>query len=321
MSQLYMQVFREVEKNPVNENLSLRNFLWRIRCAKRADRRAEREELRREAIRRAMPCKLNDFFLELCNRVHQQTYSKDYAHSIFGAVRQWITWVAERGLMPLPGNIRSRRFKFGNGGGKKIVTFTDAEVQKLLTGCDDFSERTRLFLLLGLNCGMLQNDIAELEDSEVNLSAGTLTRPRSKTPDGPTVTYKLWPETVKLLRKYRAQVSLPGRRGGSLFLLSERNSPLVRYWLEDGKQRRYDIIHSAWKRLTERVDFHKPFKVLRKTSATKLGSHEQFKFYVSYYLGHSPRSVAERHYVRPSDAEFFKACDWLRGQFFGEATK
>jgi integrase len=262
--------------------------------------------------------KLNDWFLELCSRVHHLTYSKDYAHGIFGATRQWIAWVAERGVMPLPPNLRSRRFKFKNGG-KKVVTFSDDEVKKLLAACDGFSGRTKLYLLLGLNCGTLQNDIAELEDGEVNLDAGTLTRPRSKTPDGPTVTYKLWPETAELLRKYKAKAKVPGERGGNLFLLTERGVPLVKYWLEDGKQRRYDVIQSAWSRLMERVDFHKPFKVLRKTASTKLGDHSLFKFYAGYFLGHSPRSVDEKSYVKPSDREFFEACDWLRTALLGSA--
>ncbi len=63
----------------------------------------------------------------------------------------------------------------------KIETFTAEEVRGLLAACDGFSERTKLYLLLMLNCGMYQNDIAELHADEVNWSKGTLTRARSKT--------------------------------------------------------------------------------------------------------------------------------------------
>ena len=57
-----------------------------------------------------------------------------------------------------------------------------------------------------LNCGMYQNDIAELRQEEVNWKKGTITRARSKTRErnGPVVTYKLWPETLCLLKKHRA---------------------------------------------------------------------------------------------------------------------
>ena len=37
----------------------------------------------------------------------------------------------------------------------------------LLAACDGFSERTKLYLLLMLNCGMYQNDISELQVNPV----------------------------------------------------------------------------------------------------------------------------------------------------------
>jgi hypothetical protein len=260
--------------------------------------------------------KLEAFFQELSSRVQQGVYSRSYAHGILMTAKQWISWLAERETIDMPGNIRSRRFRFNNGAGR-IQTLTTEEVKALFRGCEGFSERTQLYLLLGLNCGMYQMDVAELEDWEVDLAAGSITRPRSKTPDGPTVTYKLWPETLDLLRKHRASPKVKGKRGGNLWLLTDDGQPLVKYWLEDGKFRRYDVIQSAWSRLKEHTGTKKAFKLLRKTSATKLAEHPSYKFYVEHFLGHSPRSVADKHYRRPSDKEFFEACDWLRGQLLG----
>ena len=58
-------------------------------------------------------------------------------------------------------------------------------------------------------------------------------------------------------------------------------------------------------------------KHLRKTSATLLGEHPQYKFYANHFLADSPKSIADRHYVRANDVEFFEALDWLRGQIMG----
>ena len=182
--------------------------------------------------------------------------------------KQFISRLAEMKLIPLPGNIRSRRFRFNHSAAAEIETFTVDEVRALLAACDGFSERTKLYLLLMLNCGMYQNDIAELRQDEVNWSKGTLTRARSKTRErnGPVVTYKLWPETFALLKKHRA--------GGELALTTDEGNPLVKYWLEDGKMRRYDAIQSAWTRLAEKMGgkIRLGMKHLRKTSATMLGS-------------------------------------------------
>ena len=58
-------------------------------------------------------------------------------------------------------------------------------------------------------------------------------------------------------------------------------------------------------------------KHLRKTSASLLGEHPQFKFYANHFLADSPKHMTEKHYVKPSDAEFFEALDWLRGRLLG----
>jgi integrase len=222
--------------------------------------------------------KLEEWWAHLTVLIREQRCSPAYAKTIFMTTRQFISRLAELGLIPLPGNLRSRRFKF-NDGPKRIETFTVDEVKALLKGCDGFSERTKLYLLLMLNCGMYQNDIAELGRGEVDWKEGTITRPRSKTPGGPVVRYKLWPQTFDLLKKHKAKVEVLNDRDQPRALLTERNRPLVGYWMEEGRIRRYGIIQSAWTRLLARVKVGKPMKVFRKTSATLLGQHPQFKYY------------------------------------------
>ncbi len=162
-----------------------------------------------------------------------------------------------------------------------------------------------------LNCGMYQNDIAELRADEVDWKKATLSRARSKIRErnGPVVTYKLWPETFALLERHRAAKELA--------LSTDEGNPLVRYWIEgDKKFRRYDAIQLAWNRLAEKMGgrIRLGMKHLRKTSATTLGRHAQFKYYSGHFLADSPKGMDQRHYVRFSDAEFFEALDWLRGQ-------
>ncbi len=259
--------------------------------------------------------KLEGFFNHLSVQVGAGKYSPNYAHTLLMTAKQFISRLAEMKLIGLPGNIRSRRFRFNHSAPAKIETFTVEEVRAMLGACDGFSERTKLYLLLMLNCGMYQNDIAELHKDEINWSKGTLTRARSKTRErnGPVVTYHLWPETLTLLKRHRA-------KEGELVLTTDEGKPLVRYWLEEGQMRRYDVIQSAWSRLAGKMKARKirlGMKHLRKTSASLLGRHPQFKFYANYFLADSPRNVADRHYVTPSDDEFFQALCWLRGQLLG----
>jgi integrase len=254
--------------------------------------------------------KLEGFFTHLTDKVGAGDYSPNYAHTLMMTAKQFISRLAELKLIPLPGNIRSHRFRFNHSAPTKIETFTVEELRAMLAACNGFSDKTQLYILLQLNCGFYQHDLAELQQDEVDWKHGTITRRRSKTRErgGPLVTYRLWPETFELLKKHRAGE-------GELALTTDEGNPLVRYWIEEGKMRRYDCIHSAWTRLAEKMKLPKMrlgMKHLRKTSATLLGQHPLYKFYALHFLADSPRHVADRHYVIPSDEEFFTALEWLR---------
>jgi integrase len=250
------------------------------------------------------------FFNHLSSKVAAGEFSTATAHETQMAARQFIERLGEMRLITLPGNIRSHRFRFKRPAAK-IDTYTVEEVRELLA-CP--SERTRLYLLLMLNLGAYQNDIAELRQEEVDWKEGTIKRARSKTRNrgGPVVTYKLWPESFALLKQFRST--------GERVLTTEGGKPLVDSWIEgEDRVRRYDTIQSAWNRLIAKMG--KPrlaMKHLRKTSATILSQHPLYKYFATYFLAHSPKGVAERSYVIPNDAEFFEALDWLRLQYFPE---
>jgi hypothetical protein len=61
-------------------------------------------------------------------------------------------------------------------------------------------------------------------------------------------------------------------------------------------------------------------KTLRTMAATTLERHEVYGRSADYFLAHAPRTVAGRHYVRPSDEQFFAALDWLRAQLLGSKS-
>jgi hypothetical protein len=62
-------------------------------------------------------------------------------------------------------------------------------------------------------------------------------------------------------------------------------------------------------------------KHLRKTSATLLGQHPMYKYYVGHFLADSPKGMDQKHYVKPSEDEFFLALDWLRKQILLECRE
>jgi hypothetical protein len=168
---------------------------------------------------------------------------------------------------------------------------------------------------------MTQLDIAELRDGEVRWSEGRIVRKRSKTDDEegvPVVNYKLWTRTLELLRKHRS--------GDEVVLLTESGKPWVYERWIDGKHKSADNIASNYKWLKARIlkkegiIFKKPLKLIRKTSSTLMGGSKEYGRYAQYFLGHSPRSVADRSYVDPSHDLFDDAVHWLGEQYGKEVT-
>jgi hypothetical protein len=52
--------------------------------------------------------------------------------------------------------------------------------------------------------------------------------------------------------------------------------------------------------------------------ANLLEDHETYARYADYFLGHSPKSLKERHYAVPSQTIFDAGLDWLHQRIFGK---
>ena len=125
--------------------------------------------------------KLEEYYAHLSGFVASGRYAPAYTRSLLAAAQQFIAWNSELGLIPPPGNLRSRKFRFSKSrpqGLSRADLFTPGEFRILLAAA---GERLRLFLLLMANCGMYQGDVSDLGEDEVDWQARTITRSRSKT--------------------------------------------------------------------------------------------------------------------------------------------
>jgi integrase len=229
-------------------------------------------------------------------------WSVAYARETFSVARSWMRWLAEQGTIEPPKNINSKQFKFGSTA-KTIPTWTIDEVQYVIS---EAPGKLKLAMLLMVNCGMTQIDVSDLRDSEVNWTTGRITRRRSKTAgieSVPTVSYPLWGDTFALLKKYRS--------GAARVLLTESGLPYVRKEWAGGKLVKADGFTSNYAHLKRRLCFTKPMKLLRKTSASLLESHEVYGRFTGMFLGHAPATMREKHYAAPPQNLFDEAIHWL----------
>ena len=258
---------------------------------------------------------LLDYRLELLKKVERDEWTTTTANHRMIAVKAWVRWLWHAEVLPaLPRVLDGRSAALRIGESKSpIVVFTRDEIATLL---ERASDRTRLYILLMLNCGATQKDLGDLQHSEVAWDAGRITRKRSKTRkhDGvPEVSYLLWPETLRLLKQERSE------DGAEAVLLNENGEKIWLDKIENGKYRKNDNTRSAFARLCKKTGIKKPLKSLKKTSATLLRGNPRFASIEHLFLGHAPGSIAHRHYAQPPQVLLDNAITWL-GQELGIAT-
>jgi len=254
---------------------------------------------------------VQDFHTHLLKQIGAEKLSPDTARDRLNDTIAFIRWMWQLEILPELPRILVHKSQ-GLTISKKLTTpsvFTTDEIKTLLTQSED---RTKLFILLMLNIGAYQSDISELRHEEVNWTTGTITRKRTKTKahkNVPTVTYRLWPETFKLLRQFRS-------KKGDRVLLNSLGNPLVdRGVKSDGKSYTNDAIKNAFDRVRKKTGIDKPMKLLRKTSATLIRSQAEYRGLEDLFLGHSPTSMSDRHYAQPPEQLLAAATDWLGTQF------
>jgi integrase len=100
--------------------------------------------------------------------------------------------------------------------------FTAEEVRRVIAAAD---VQARAHILLGINCGFGNADVATLPLSAVDLDTAIIDYPRPKT--GIPRRCPLWPETAAAIREALAKRLKPrGEAEGALAFLSLRGSPL-----------------------------------------------------------------------------------------------
>jgi|GEM_PF-6293483 len=179
--------------------------------------------------------------------------------------------------------------------GTYVSTAKSVDFETLRTIFNAAPERTRLFILLALNCGFKGSDIGRITVGEYERKGGTLDYVRRKTAKkanggkGVRIRYKLWPLTKTYLDMFAKK-----GKATDLLLTSESGGPL---WFTV-KKTTNDYCSQEFSRLCKRADIvGVTFGNLRDTGATWFASNRKGER--STYLAHTDSSVGAKY----TDAE------------------
>lgn len=249
---------------------------------------------------------LSGFRNHLLQQIAADKFSSSYAHDILSSFKSFLRWLANNTdkLEHLPKNIDDKRMRIAKKKGQTKVL----EIQQVQAILKQATKRTKLYVLLGLNCAMTQQDMSDLHPDEVDWTAGVITRKRSKTnkyDSVPTVSYPLWEPTFELLKK---EMSSDKER----VLLTSTGKALKTEFLDAShKIQKTDSVRSSIRRLAKNAEIDFTLKMLKKTSASLIRNNRDFQGLESLFLDHAPLSMADRHYTTVPQDLLNEAVLWL----------
>ncbi len=179
--------------------------------------------------------------------------------------------------------------------------FTADEIRGLL---DAAKGQLRAMILLGMNCGFGQGDIAEMKLGAIDLAGGWATYPRPKT--GIMRRIPLWPETVKALTDVIASRATPrDAADAELVFLTIQG----RRWIRQGKAVDKDSIYfndyvaTEFDKLLRKLSMKRTglgFYGLRHTFRT-VGDAAKDQPAIDLIMGHTRGDMAEEYRERIDD--------------------
>jgi integrase len=219
--------------------------------------------------------------------------SDSYKKKWIESSRQFVQYLAEKGLIGLPSNFTSKQFKL-DCADPAIKTFSVSEVKHILSLA---TGRLKLLIHLSLGAGLTQVDATELTPDQYQ--DGWIVRFRSKTGQkGSLVETPLWEETRGLIQEF-----------GLPFTTKDGKA-----WVSRAMDKKYDGAAELWNVFAAKHGIGGSLKMFRATSASQLGN-SKFSDLKYAWLGHRAPSVADRNYVGVFRSRMLEAVTWLAGQY------
>jgi integrase len=166
-------------------------------------------------------------------------------------------------------------------------------------------------LLLAINGGLGNHDLAQLPLSALDLDAGWLTYPRPKT--GIMRRIPLWSETIVAMREWIPNRPAPADEVNAnlLFLTVRRNS-----WAKGSGDR--PITHEC-RKLLDRLGIkgNRNFYTIRHTFET-IGGESLDQVAVNAIMGHDDGSMASNYRERVTDERLLRVAEYVREWLFGK---
>jgi integrase len=206
-----------------------------------------------------------------------------------------------------PGKSVLRRHRAANG--QRMLE--PADLRRLTLAA---SKPMRAMILLGLNAGFGNTDLATLPLSAVDLDSGWINFPRPKT--GIERRAPLWPETIAALRAAIAARPTPRDRADAGLVFLMRTG---RRWVRDTEKSRMNGVSIAFCALLRRCDLYRAgisFYALRHVFRT-IADAARDPVAIDILMGHCDNTMGGHYRERVDDTRLRAVADHVRTWLFG----
>ncbi len=190
--------------------------------------------------------------------------------------------------------------------------FDAAEIKQLL---DVAGLPMRAMILLGINCGFGNSDVAKLTFPAVNLDGGEIHYPRPKT--GIDRRCPIWPETVDALREAIDKRPAPKHEGhASLVFVTKYGQA---WFKESGTANPISAEFNKLLKETELQRKRRGFYALRHTFET-IGGESRDQVAVNHIMGHVDDTMAAEYRETISEGRLLAVVNEVRSWLFADSS-
>jgi integrase len=189
------------------------------------------------------------------------------------------------------------------------------EAEALRRLIDAASVQLRAMILLGLNCGYGNHDVATLPLSAINLGSGWIDFPRPKT--GIPRRCPLWAETIAAIREVLKEKPAPFSQDDQEIVFLQKSG---RRWVRNTDKARTDNVSSVFNQLQKKCGMHRPgigFYSLRHVFRT-VADGARDPVAIDLIMGHSDPSMGGHYRERIEDSRLRAVVEHVRHWLFGD---